>query len=445
VAEGQNLVPTGTPNLPVSAKPPRKSVLIDELKQDRRVYLTALKVAKEVGGIFLGPLFTGGVTLLESFAGAADDAELEANFEELRDLGTRSDEKLQALAALAELILVKQDEIAERLERQGTPAERPIDEVAKATALLAYNAEIGQRFFYADYRGIADSASEEHVASFPADRIYVTPRLHAEAELRHEREEEQDLQRRLERVEDLDEHEHRRLADELAALRHARWAGRREEGQGEDGKPIGAAMLAARHCVILGPPGVGKSALTRHLARTCALGTEAIRKRLGWDEVLVPILLPLAAYSEARRQRPGLSLEGYLQDMLRNRHGTAVQQGLAAAIERGHAIVLFDGVDEAPEEGDRLGVVRDVDRFLSQHKQARCVVTSGRPDMSGWRETFLTSSFETSAPDRYESSSTTGKEPSSSDATPSTRIWRLRGLKPRGWYKRSNPIRALLR
>jgi hypothetical protein len=72
--------------------------------------------------------------------------------------------------------------------------------------LVAYNAEIAQRFFYADYRGIAGSANDEHVASFPADRIYVTPRLHTESELRQEREQEQDLQRRIEAAEDLDEH-----------------------------------------------------------------------------------------------------------------------------------------------------------------------------------------------------------------------------------------------
>jgi hypothetical protein len=286
MVEGQDLVPTRGPALTLSAETLRNEGLLGELRQDRRVYLTALKIAKEVGGAFLGPLFAGGVTLLEAFADAADDAELEANFEELRDISTRTDEKLQALAALAQFILLRQDAIAERLNQEGTPAEQPIDEIAKATALVAYNAEIAQRFLYADFRGIAGSASEEHVASFPADHIYVTPRLHAETGLKHERDEEDDLQRRLESVEDLGEHERPRLEDELAALRHSRWAGRRGDIEDEEGKLIGEALISARHCVILGRPGVGKSALTRHLARTYGLGAEAIQERLGWDEAL---------------------------------------------------------------------------------------------------------------------------------------------------------------
>jgi hypothetical protein len=264
MVERQDLVPTRPPALALSAR-----ARDEDWIGDRRVYLTALKIAKEVGGAFLGPLFSGGVTLLEAIADAADDAELEANFEELRDLSTRGDQKLQALAALAQLILLKQDEIARRLDQKGPPAAQPIDEIAKATALVAYNAEIAQRFFYADYRGIAGSASEQHVASFPADRIYVTPRLHAETELRHERDQEDDLRRRLEGVEDLGEHERRRLEDELAALRHSRWDGHRENTAGENGEPIGQALIYARHCVVLGPPGVGKSALTRNCKSAC--------------------------------------------------------------------------------------------------------------------------------------------------------------------------------
>ena len=199
------------------------------------------------------------------------------------------------------------------------------------------------------------------------------PRLHTETELRHERDEEDDLQRHLESTEDLDGPERRRLEDELAALRHSRWTGRRVRRRRQ---ALGEALISCRHCVILGPPGVGKSALTRYLARTCGLGAEAIQKRLGWDEVLAPIVLPLAAYAEARRQRPDLSFATYLQGSLRERHGTAIQQGLTEAMQRGQAIVLLDGVDEVPDESDRLSVVRAVDTFLSQHQQARCIVTS---------------------------------------------------------------------
>ena len=93
MVEGQDLVPTRLPALTLAAEARGRKFL----DGDRRVYLTALKLAKDVGGVFLGPLFAGGVTLLEHFADAADDAELEANFEDLRDLNTRTDEKLTRL------------------------------------------------------------------------------------------------------------------------------------------------------------------------------------------------------------------------------------------------------------------------------------------------------------------------------------------------------------
>lgn len=368
--EGRLIPATETP-APVKSDPP-----FSDLKKDRGVYLTALKIAKVAGGAFLGPLFSGGIEILEALGDAADDAELEARLDDLRSRSEHSQDEIKALAALAETILVKQDEISETLRQQGLQSDRPIDEVGKTTALIAYRAEVAQRFYYADYRGIADTASEEHVASFSADRIYVTPRLHAEGDLRGEREQKHELHRRLDRLHEFDDDDRRRLEDELAVLHQRRWGERRDGGDKEDGATVGDALARARHAVIIGGPGVGKSALTRYLARSCALGADVTRERLGWDEDLAPIHLPLAAYAEARRDKQHLSIAAHLRETSCTNHGSAVEQALAEAVQRGNAIVLLDGVDEVPDERERLSVVRAVDAFLGQHGRARCIVTS---------------------------------------------------------------------
>ena len=64
--------------------------------------------------------------------------------------------------------------------------------------------------------------------------------------------------------------------------------------------PLATAVPQARHLVILGDPGSGKSTALRFLALTYAQGRGRVRERLGIDEDHLPILVPLSAFAAAR-------------------------------------------------------------------------------------------------------------------------------------------------
>jgi hypothetical protein len=55
--------------------------------------------------------------------------------------------------------------------------------------------------------------------------------------------------------------------------------------------------------------------------------------------------------------------------------GPALWKALEAELDEGHALVFLDGVDEEPDELRRLGLVKQVERFL-ESTRSRCLVTS---------------------------------------------------------------------
>jgi formylglycine-generating enzyme required for sulfatase activity len=148
------------------------------------------------------------------------------------------------------------------------------------------------------------------------------------------------------------------------------------ERRAETAEPVPVEGLLAEHpgLVVLGDPGAGKSTLLKVLALACAEGQA--QERLGLPGDPLPVLLPLAAYAAALRERERC-LEEFLGDYFRLR---GIAQDLAPlfadALARGQALVLLDGLDEVLE--NRAFVVDRVEEFFRQHASAgnRLVVTS---------------------------------------------------------------------
>ena len=141
-------------------------------------------------------------------------------------------------------------------------------------------------------------------------------------------------------------------------------------------EPIPVEDLLSEHqgLVILGDPGAGKSTLLKMMALACAEGRA--EERLGLPDNPLPVLLPLAAYAKTQ-SRNECSLADFLGDYYRVR---GLPQGLgplfAAALDKGQALVLLDGLDEVLE--NRAFVVDRVEEFFRQYAPAgnRLVVTS---------------------------------------------------------------------
>ncbi|HVG11132.1 MAG TPA: HEAT repeat domain-containing protein [Thermoanaerobaculia bacterium] len=327
----------------------------------------------------LGPLLSGAGAALLQLSGEEDDAKLEEKISQIFTTGEQSRETLEALSALAAAIYLQQGVLLERLQAMGLPAERQqLTAVAMTTALTAWRGRVARDYQYADYRGIEGGTREEHAASLPLDTVYVVPRLVPERNQADTRDREGKLLKDLLDNQDLAPEERSKREEEFAVLTGERWRAGQKEGAG--GRSVDHVLSQLRHAVVIGGPGVGKSTLTRFLARTCSLGREAMKERFGdrtgWDQDLTPIVLPLAGYTDARVRNKELSLRGYLDAILIRCGGEALRAALGQELQAGRVFLLLDGVDEIPDSRERILVVKAVDQFLADHAANRFLLTS---------------------------------------------------------------------
>lgn len=133
--------------------------------------------------------------------------------------------------------------------------------------------------------------------------------------------------------------------------------------------------LLRRHpgVVIKGDPGAGKTTLLKYLALRFAL-KQTRGLRLGRR---LPVLLPLAACAgEVGRISFVELFDRYCQREIGGGHpfGALLERELA----QGRVLLLFDGLDEVRDEGERRGLVRELEGFWSAHHRAgnRFLLTS---------------------------------------------------------------------
>ncbi|HIJ64302.1 MAG TPA: NACHT domain-containing protein, partial [Candidatus Hydrogenedentes bacterium] len=328
------------------------------------------------------PVAGAAVAALEKLSAAEDARKLDGDIEQILTTSERTQEGVDLLGKAAACILALQLEqgallarfLAE-LERRNLPHEpQQIADFAKHAAIVAYRDRVALEYLYADYRGVADVTREGHAASFHLDDVYVIPRATHRESADERPGIEAALLERLEQPDEADSPgERARFEEEYAALGSRRG---RTPSDADRSRPVFDLLRNARHAVLLGGPGAGKTVLTKYLARTCALGPETCRGRFNWQEDLVPVVIPLAAFADARTRQPTLTLRAFLDQRLIEAGGDALRQAMAEQLERGNILILLDGVDEAPDTPTRIDIVKEVDRFIADHHANRCIVTS---------------------------------------------------------------------
>jgi HEAT repeats/NACHT domain len=132
---------------------------------------------------------------------------------------------------------------------------------------------------------------------------------------------------------------------------------------------IVAGNSPLHHVIILGDPGAGKSSLLQYLALIWA--AQSIR-----DLAVppTPLLVELRTYAREKQM-------GRCQDILTFLHSGNItcrldQQQLHDKLKAGHAIALFDGIDEVFDPVLREEVVTDIHRFTNDYPQVRVIATS---------------------------------------------------------------------
>jgi hypothetical protein len=125
-------------------------------------------------------------------------------------------------------------------------------------------------------------------------------------------------------------------------------------------KPIAEILNEGSRIFLIGAPGSGKSTLVSFLASHCAVGTHG----LSWPERPLPFVITVRELKDA----------AIGPDWLASQLGVA-SDVVAAALSEKRAVLLIDGLDEAPEElRDQLTTA--LVQFTSNYPAMPVVVTS---------------------------------------------------------------------
>ena len=143
--------------------------------------------------------------------------------------------------------------------------------------------------------------------------------------------------------------------------------------------------------IITGGPGSGKTTVLQHIAWTLA---HAIRhdkvvlcqEKLGLKAPLpLPIYVPLSLYANYRanldKNASGSqkTLAAFIADyLLQNQTNLDLDSHFFADLLRDEkrVLLLLDGLDEVPEEGERILIRQDIERLVSGKENLRVLVTS---------------------------------------------------------------------
>lgn len=143
-----------------------------------------------------------------------------------------------------------------------------------------------------------------------------------------------------------------------------------------------------QYTVILGNPGSGKSTLARY-------------KVLEWARIPIkdselqdlPLLIELRNYIENRKNPDCHDFMGYFENGIGIRGGKLAQNKLDEWLKNHPSIVIFDGLDEVLDPGERENVAEDIINFTTTYPQARVLVTSRVVGYDQQRRKFQNANF----------------------------------------------------
>ena len=125
-----------------------------------------------------------------------------------------------------------------------------------------------------------------------------------------------------------------------------------------------------KYTVILGDPGSGKSTLLQFLALNWA---ESPLSNL--IDLSIPLLIELRTYIRRRDEKECNDFLEFFHKCSGVVHHLNQHQ-LQAHLKKGHALVMFDGLDEVFDPAKREDIITDIHRFTNEYPNVQVIVTS---------------------------------------------------------------------
>jgi HipA-like protein len=166
-------------------------------------------------------------------------------------------------------------------------------------------------------------------------------------------------------------------------------------------------LFDRRRLLFVGPPGAGKSALTRWLLLKLCVPGERVE---GLPDDLVPVRVELRRFDEEHRGAGGTySVFDHIARAQADQHGSLTADHLRALAERGRVLWLFDGLDEVADPQRRREMSARIAGMLDAYKDCRAVATSrlagvevARPILEGAGfQTYAIQDFTAEQRDRF--------------------------------------------
>ncbi|MGD2249636.1 MAG: SIR2 family protein, partial [Candidatus Methanofastidiosia archaeon] len=125
-----------------------------------------------------------------------------------------------------------------------------------------------------------------------------------------------------------------------------------------------------KHMVILGDPGVGKTCLLKYIALKASTQKGEF---LGINNVLLPVLIPLREYTQYGQ---GKMFKEFVFHYINEQICSLPEEVLEHFLETNSFFFLLDGLDEVIKESERIGISRQVERFMARYPHTRIILTS---------------------------------------------------------------------
>ena len=143
-------------------------------------------------------------------------------------------------------------------------------------------------------------------------------------------------------------------------------------------RPAFEWLSAKQHCVVLGEPGSGKSALLRYLALSLLIPDSGKEHAFnGQYAGHLPVWISFARYAAVIEHQPNASVSDFIEDWLHQLSFDDISPLFRRALRHSKVLLLIDGLDEGASQSHRQEALDRIITFVQSSESA--AICTSRP------------------------------------------------------------------